>query len=182
MVAKKISTKTASPAPPIDDRILMLRGQKVMLDADLAELYGVTTARFNEQIRRNAERFPEDFMFQLSNQEVANLRSQFATSSSRTWGGRRYRPYVFTEHGALMAANVLNSSRAVEASVYVVRAFVRLREVLATNAELSKKLDSLEQKLSTHDQAITGLINAIRQLTAPPQTKKRGIGFVLDDE
>lgn len=173
--------KTRPPGPPIDDRILLLRGQKVMLDADLADLYGVTTARFNEQVRRNAERFPEDFMFQLSNQELAVLRSQFATSSTRTWGGRRYRPYVFTEHGALMAANVLNSPRAVETSVYVVRAFVRLREVLATNAELAKKLNALEKKLSTHDQAITGLISAIRQLTAPPPTKRRKIGFVIDE-
>jgi hypothetical protein len=121
-------------------------------------------------------------MFQLTADESDALRSQFATSKTIGRGGRRYLPYAFTEHGALMAANVLNSPRAVEASVYVVRAFVRLREVLATNAELAKKLDALEKRLSTHDQAITGIINAIRQLTAPPPTKRRKIGFVIDED
>ena len=109
----------------IASRIVVLRGQRVMLDADLAALYGVTTKRLNEQVRRNLERFPSDFMFQLTNQEVAILKSQFATSS---WGGKRKRPLAFTEHGALMAAMVLNSPRATEVSVYVVRAFVELRD------------------------------------------------------
>ena len=180
MISKKVVAKTVSSAPPIERRILLLRGQKVMLDKDLAELYAVETKRLNEQVRRNAERFPEDFMFQLTAEESEALRSQIATLKPGRGQHRKYLPYVFTEHGALMAANVLNSPRAVEASVYVVRAFVRLREVLASNAELAKKLDALEKKLSTHDQAITGLINAIRQLTAPPTTKKRGIGFLID--
>jgi hypothetical protein len=174
----------------IASRIIVLRGQRVMLDADLAALYGVTTKRLNEQVRRNLGRFPSDFMFQLTNQEVAILKSQFATSSSDArrlaWGGRRYTPHAFTEHGALMAAMVLNSPRATEVSVYVVRAFVELRDTLVAHKELAKRLDELEsrleRKLSTHDQAITGILDAIRQLMAPPEpTKKRRIGFVQND-
>jgi hypothetical protein len=180
------STKRSPPVLPVGEieaRIHLVRGQKVMLDADLAEFYGVTTKRLNEQVRRNPERFPSDFMFQLTNQEVAILRSQFATSSSaarrRGWGGRRYAPLAFAEHGALMAANVLNSPRAVEMSVYVVRAFVRLREVIASNKALAAKLEELERRLDTHDQAITGLIDAMRELMRPPPTgPKRKIGFV----
>jgi hypothetical protein len=157
-------------------RIHLLRGQKVMLDADLAELYGVPTKRLNEQVRRNSERFPPDFMFQLSAEEHAVLRSQSATSNVGR-GGRRYAPYAFTEHGALMAATVLNSPRAIEMSVFVVRAFVQLRELLATSRELAVKLDDLERRLSNHDQAIAELIHAIRQLTATPERKSRPIGF-----
>jgi len=167
----------------IASRIVVLRGQRVMLDADLAALYGVTTKRLNEQVRRNLERFPSDFMFQLINQEVAILKSQFATSS---WGGKRKRPLAFTEHGALMAAMVLNSPRATEVSVYVVRAFVELRDTLVAHKELAKRLDELEsrveRKLTTHDQAIAGILDTIRQLMAPPEpTKKRRIGFVQND-
>ncbi len=125
-----------------------MRG-RVMVDADLAALYDVSTGRFNEQVRRNLSRFPTDFMLQLTNQELAILRSQFATSSSRSWGGRRYRPYVFTEHGAIMAATVLISERAVEMSVYVVRAFVRMREVISQNKEIAKKLDALERRIDS---------------------------------
>ena len=180
--------KPAPPAPPryplgsIASAILLLRAQKVILDADLAALYGVETRRLNEQVRRNAERFPADFMFQLNAEELADLRSQFATSSLHTgkpaWGGRRYAPFAFTEHGAIMAATVLNSPRAIEASVYVVRAFVRLREVLASNQELAAKLDQLEKKLASHDQAIVGILEAIRQLMRPPAATARPIGFV----
>ena len=180
--------KPAPPAPPryplasIASAILLLRAQKVILDADLAALYGVETRRLNEQVRRNAERFPADFMFQLNAEELADLRSQFATSSQQTgkpaWGGRRYAPFAFTEHGAIMAATVLNSPRAIEASVYVVRAFVRLREVLASNQELAAKLDQLEKKLASHDQAIVGILEAIRQLMRPPAITSRPIGFV----
>ena len=174
----------------ITSRILVVRGQKVMLDMDLAGLYGVTTKRLNEQTRRNLDRFPSDFVFQLTVQEVAVLRSQFATSRmglpQRIWGGRRYSPYAFTEHGAIMAAMVLNSARAIEISVYVVRAFVQQRGVLVASTELAKRLDELEsrieRKLSTHDQAIAGILNAIRQLMAPPEpAKKRRIGFVQSD-
>jgi hypothetical protein len=174
------------PSARIEAKILLVRGHKVMLDADLAALYGVTTKRLNEQVRRNLERFPADFMFQLTDQELGILRSQFATSSSQTrqpaWGGRRTAPYAFTEHGAIMAATVLNSPRAIEVSVYVVRAFVRLREMIAANKELARKLEELEQRLDTHDQAITEILHAIRQLMAPAETKKRPIGFVVPEE
>ncbi len=175
----------------IASRILILRGQRTILDADLAALYGVTTKRLNEQVRRNAERFPADFMFQMTNQELVILRSQFATSSERAaWGGRRYAPYAFTEHGAIMAATVLNSPRAVEVSIYVVRAFVQLRDLLTGHKELARRLDQLEarmeRKLSTHDQAIVGILDAIRKLMAPPppppEPKRRRIGFVQSDD
>ena len=173
-------------APPlaieaIAGRIVLLRGQRVMLDADLAALYGIPTGRFNEAVRRNLARFPADFMFQLTNQELAALRSQIAISNAGR-GGRRYVPYAFTEHGAIMAANVLASPRAIEMSVHVVRAFVRLREMIGTNKELARKLDELERKLTTHDQAIAGLIDAIRELMSPPEPKRRPIGFVTPEE
>ncbi len=173
------------PLERVVSRIYLVRGQKAMLDADLAELYGVPTKRLNEQVRRNANRFPTDFAFQLTNQEVAILRSQIATSSwaARGHGGRRKRPLVFTEHGVIMAASVLNSPRAVEVSIYVVRAFVQLREMLASNKQLAQRLNDLERKLTTHDRAITDLIEAIRQLMTPPAPKKkRPIGFAPWEE
>jgi len=152
-----------------------------MLDADLAELYGVPTKRFNEQVKRNIDRFPADFMFQLTDEEHEALRSQFATSNVGR-GGRRYAPFAFTEHGAIMAATILNSPKAIEMSVFIVRAFVQLREILTTNKELAAKFVELEHKISSHDQAIAGLIDAIRQLMAPPDQKRRGIGFLTDQE
>lgn len=162
-------------AENIESRILLIRGQKVMLDADLAELYGVETKMLNRAVKRNPERFPEDFMFQLTAEEIANLRFQFGTSS---WGGRRYLPYVFTEHGALMLGNVLKSEQAVEMSLMVVRAFVRMRELVAGNKDLAQKLNQLERKVGAHDKAIAEIINAIRQLMAPEEPKKkRPIGF-----
>jgi hypothetical protein len=164
--------------------ILVLRGQRVLLDTELADLYGVTTKRFNEQVRRNRERFPTDFMFQLTAEEAEALRSQIATSKAAGRGGRRYLPYAFTEHGAIMAATVLNSPRAVEMSVYVVRAFVKLRELLVSNKELARRLDELEarieKKLATHDHAIAAILSAIRQLMNPPPPKRRPIGFTAD--
>jgi phage regulator Rha-like protein len=171
-----------APMVPLErlvSRIFLIRGQKVMLDADLAELYGVTTKRLNEQVKRNIERFPPDFMFQLNAREHHSLRSQFATSKATAGrGGRRYFPFVFTEHGAIMAAAMLDSERAVQISVYVVRAFVQLREMLSSNKKLAHKLTELERELATHDQAITELIEAIRQLMTPPEAKKkRPIGF-----
>ena len=171
------------PLERIVSRILLLRGQKVILDADLAELYGVSTGRFNEQVRRNRDRFPSDFMFQLTNQEVERLRSQIAISIGETRrigrGGRRYLPHAFTEDGAIMAAPILSTPRATEVSVYVVRAFVRLREMVAGNKELSKTLDELERRVSHHDEAITNIVKAIRELAIPPEPKpKRRIGFV----
>jgi len=164
------------PIEATAQRILVVRDRRVVLDSDLAVLYGVTPKRFNEQVRRNLRRFPADFMFKLTNQEVANLRSQFATSS---WGGRRYAPFVFTEHGAIMAATILNSPKATQVSVYVVRAFVQLRAALATNRKIIERLDTLEQKFCTHDRAIGEILAAIRALAAPPDSpSKRRIGFV----
>jgi hypothetical protein len=169
-------------AGKIESSILLIRGQRVMLDSELAALYGVTTKRLNEQINRNLGRFPDDFMFQLTKDEADILRSQFATSRSQH-GGRRHRPYAFTEHGAIMAASVLNSEKAVKVSVYVVRAFVKLREMLSTHKELAGKLAELERKLQRHDTQILTLIEAIRQLLEPPPApRRRRIGFVTDQE
>jgi phage regulator Rha-like protein len=164
---------------PVESRILVLRQQKVILDTDLAELYGVPVKRLNEQVKRNQERFPSDFMFQLNPEEHESLRSQNATSKKEARGGRRYPPYAFTEHGAIMAATVLSSERAVEMSVFVVRAFVRLREMLATNQQLASKIDELEQRLDTHDASIQDLIEAIRELMIPEPATGRTIGFEL---
>jgi len=160
--------------------ILLIRGERVILDADLARLYGVTTKRLNEQVRRNIGRFPLDFMFQLTGEDVECLRSQFATLDRRPGRGQysKYLPLVFTEHGAIMAANVLNSPCAVQASVFVVRAFVRLRNALAQHKELAAKLNELEGKVEKHDQQIVALIQAIRQLMTPPNDPPRKpIGF-----
>jgi len=157
---------------------MILRGQKVNLDTDLAELYGVSVGRFNEQVKRNQQRFPADFMFQLTAKEDQILRSQIAVSRKKH-GGRRYLPYAFTEHGAIMAATVLNSKRAIEMSVFVVRAFVRMRELLANNRQLAAKINQLEHRLETHDSAIQELIEAIKELMAPAGTPRRKIGFQL---
>ena len=158
--------------------ILVLRGRRVLLDAELAVLYGVTTRRLNEQVRRNRKRFPDDFLFELTTEEFANLKSRFATSS---WGGRRKRPLAFTEHGAIQAATILNSPRAVEMSVHVVRAFVKLREVLSSNRELARRFEQLESrldsKLTEHDEAIAAILSAIRELMRPRDPPRRGIGF-----
>ena len=162
----------------VDSRILILRHQRVILDSDLAELYGVTVKQLNQQIRRNRDRFPMDFMFRVTPQEDQILRSQIVTSSKKH-GGRRYPPYAFTEHGAIMAATVLNSKRAVEMSVFVVRAFVRMREMLAKNRQLAAKINELDRRLETHDTAIQDIIEAIKELMAPERPSKRGIGFQL---
>jgi hypothetical protein len=153
--------------------IRSVRGERVILDSDLARLYGVTTARLNQQVRRNAERFPADFMFQVTKEEHESLMLQFATSK-RGRGGQRKLPLMFTEHGAIMAANVLNSQRAIRASVEVVRAFVHLRRILASNEELALKLAELEKK---YDHQFKIVFDAIRQLMTPPQSKREPIGF-----
>jgi hypothetical protein len=169
------------PTEDIARAILVLRGQRVILDRELAAIYGVSTGRLNEAVKRNAERFPADFKFQLTAQEIENLKSQFAISS---WGGRRYRPFAFTEHGAIQAANVLNSPRAVTMGVYVVRAFVQLRELLSSNKELAGQFAQLEarldKKLAKHDEAIAVILSAIRHLMNPPAPKRRPIGFTAD--
>jgi hypothetical protein len=166
----------------IAQSILILRGHRVLLDSELAVLYGVTTKRFNEQVKRNLARFPADFMFRLSEDEAVALRSQFATLKTGRGQHRKYLPHAFTEHGAIMAAMILNSSRAVEMSVYVVRAFVHLRDLLASNRQLAEKFAELERKVSSHDQAIVGILKAIRELMNPPELKKRPIGFTANLE
>ena len=163
---------------PVESRILILRHQKVILDVDLAELYAVPVKRLNEQVKRNRERFPGDFMFQLTAKEHRILRSQFATSNG-VRGGRRYRPYAFTEHGATMAATILNSKRAIRMSVFVVRAFVRLREMMASNRAIALKIAELERRLETHDDAIQDLLQAIKELMFPKHVRRRRIGFEL---
>jgi phage regulator Rha-like protein len=184
-----MKTKTSViPQQPVEDFIHLIRGQRIILDADLARVYGVPTKRLNEAVKRTLERFPSDFAFLLKPQEVASLRSQIATSKRR--GGRRYLPRAFTEYGAIMAANVLNSPRAVQMSVFVVRAFVKMREVLAQNGELAKKLAELERRLTdrldVHEKAIVHILDEIKKLMEPlppqPEPKRRAIGFHVQSE
>lgn len=165
-------------ASAVQSRILLLRHQRVILDTDIADLYGVPVKVLNQQVKRNRERFPADFVFRLTSKEDAVLRSQFVTSKQGR-GGRRYAPYAFTEHGAIMAATVLNSERAVQMSVFVVRAFVRLREMLATNRKLAGKIDELENRLDTHDSTIQDLIEAIKELMKPEDPPRKSIGFQI---
>ena len=165
------------PIERIERLILLIRGHKVMLDSDLADLYGVTTKRLNEQVRRNLSRFPEDFMFQLTESEARLLRSQFATSKEGR-GGRRYPPYAFTEQGVAMLSSVLNSERAVQVNIEIMRAFVRLRQILASNKELAKRLDELERK---YDAQFKVVFDAIRELMRPQESKKRPIGFLVEE-
>lgn len=167
------------PTDAISAAIMIVRGQRIMLDADLARLYGVETRVLIQAVKRNLDRFPPDFMFQLTRQEHANLKSHFVISS---WGGRRTLPYAFTEQGVAMLSSVLRSPQAIAVNVEIMRAFVRLREWLASNKELAAKLVELERKLSSHDQAIAGILNAIRELMKPPETKKRPIGFATPKE
>ena len=170
---------TYAPIKRIEDMIFLVRAQRVMLDSDLAVVYGVPVKRLNEQVRRNPDRFPSSFGFQLVEKEWDDLRSQFATSKGR--GGRRYLPWVFTEHGALQLASVLNSKIAVEASIRVVQVFVSMREQLAAHKELAGKLAELENRITGHDEAIVELFEAIRQLVEPPLPEKRKpIGFLRE--
>ncbi len=166
------------PVFAVETQIFLLRQQRVILDIHLAELYDVPVKRLNEQVKRNQERFPSDFMFQLTIKEQDALRSQTATSKKGR-GGRRYRPYAFTEHGAIMAATVLNSKKAVAMSVFVVRAFVRLREMLATNRRLAMKIHELEKRMDGNDETLIDLFDAIRELMAIKRSPRRRIGFQL---
>jgi ORF6N domain len=159
----------------IDTRIFMMRGQKIMVDSDLADLYRVATKVFNQAVRRNLNRFPKDFMFRLTAKEMKILRSQIVTSS---WGGRRTLPYAFTEQGVAMLSSVLNSERAVQVNIAIMRAFVKLREILTTHRELAEKIAELESKYRQHDDKIQDVFEAIRELLEPPQVSpKRRIGF-----
>ncbi len=167
------------PIEQVERIILLIRCQKVILDSDLAKLYGVSTKRLNEQVRRNRDRFPNDFMFQLTREEkakvVANCDHLSRLKFSSTF------PHAFTEHGAIMAASILNTPRAIEASIFVVRAFVKLRELLATHKELAQKLVDLEQRLEDHDEQIQDIFEAIRQLMAPPERTQKKIGFEVKE-
>ena len=166
----------------IDSFIFSIRGQRVMLDSDLARIYGVSTTRLNEQLKRNLDRFPDDFAFQLERQEVTALISQIAISKTGR-GGRQKLPWVFSEHGAIMLASVLKSSVAVEASVRVIRAFVYLREQIGANGELGRKFAELEKRLDGHDESLATLFEAIRQLLEPETPKsRREIGFHIKEK
>ena len=188
-------SKEIVPALRIAQSICLLRGQKVMLDFDLAALYGVATKVLNQAVKRNRERFPADFMFQLTAEETSNLRSQFVTLRSQTIGNQliamnrsqfvtlkrgqniKYRPYAFTEEGVAMLSSVLNSARAINVNIAIMRAFVKLRETLETNRELARKFAELEKRVGKHDAKIDAILDAIRQLMAPPEEPRREIGF-----
>ena len=165
---------TIIPDSRIENRIFFIRGKKVMLDRNLAELYGVETKFLNRAVKRNIERFPEHFMFQLSKEELASLRFHFGTS---TRGGRRYLPYAFTENGVAMLSSVLNSERAIHVNIQIMRTFTKLREMLATHKELAHKLAEIERKIERHDDEIKAVFDAIRGLMTPPEPKKKKIGF-----
>jgi hypothetical protein len=171
--------KTIMSKEMIQQTILLIRGQKVILDSDLAKIYGVQTKRLNEQVRRNKERFPGDFMFQLNKEEALELSKSRSQNAALKHGHNiKYLPYVFTEHGALMAANVLNSTRAVQMSVYVIRAFVRMREAFVDNQILHKRLAEIETVLLSHDGCLRDLYKKIEPLLMPPpEPPKRRIGF-----
>jgi phage regulator Rha-like protein len=195
-MSTQANTATAPAVPAVESislSIATLRGQRVILDSDLAALYGVETKRFNEAIKRNGARFPADFMFQLQAAESDSLRSQFATLKTGRGQHRKYQPYVFTEHGAIMAAMVLNSPRAVEVSIYVVRAFVRLREAALLHKDLAARLQEIEERTErlemNHDAfsrntraQLKQVVEALRELTTPPEPHKRPIGFVTPQD
>jgi hypothetical protein len=164
------------PVDRIEQAILLIRGEKVILDAELAVLYGVETKVLVQAVKRHLDRFPQDFMFQLTKEEFDHLRSQIVTSSR--WGGRRYPPYAFTEQGVAMLSSVLNSPRAIQVNIEIMRAFIRLRRMLATHEELARKLEELEQK---YDEQFQVVFEAIRQLMAPPEPERRRIGFHSDE-
>jgi hypothetical protein len=173
-------SKEIIPIQQIAQIIRVIRGEKVLLDFDLAPLYGVTTGNLNKAMRRNRERFPSDFMFQLTAAEAQSLIFQFGIAKGR--GGRRHRPYAFTEQGVAMLSSVLNSSRAVKVNIAIMRAFVKLRQTLETNRELARKFDELERRVGKHDEKIDAILEAIRQLMAPPEKPKREIGFHVREQ
>jgi hypothetical protein len=169
------------PLEKIEKNIYLIRGQKVMLDRDLAELYGIETKVLKQAVRRNLDRFPSDFMFELTGKEFTILRSQIVTSRSPQWGGLRYRPMAFTEQGVAMLSSVLKSKRAIEVNITIMRVFVRLREMISTHKELAHKLSELERNVKDHDQQIQAIFEAIHQLMAPPKTKTKKIGFKVKE-
>jgi hypothetical protein len=168
------------PNELIENRILLIRDQKVMIDSDLAKLYGVTTKRLNEQVKRNKKRFPVDFMFKLTKKEKAEVVANCDHLDKLKYSPNL--PFAFTEHGAIMVAAVLSSSRSIEMSIFVVRAFIRLRQILSTHIELARKLRELELKINSHDEHIRTIFEALNQLLTPPEKPKRKIGFTIGDE
>ncbi|MFZ3122659.1 MAG: ORF6N domain-containing protein [Thermodesulfovibrionales bacterium] len=162
------------PVEIIERKIYLIRSQKVMLDSDLAKLYGVPIKRLNEQVRRNLKRFPSDFMFQLTKEEADSLRSQIASLKNGRGEHRKYLPYAFTENGVAMLSSILNSERAIDVNIQIMRTFTKLREMLLTHKDLQKKIEELERK---YDMQFKVVFDAIRQLMAPPEPKKRKIGF-----
>lgn len=180
---KRRNNSKIAPAR-IEPLIFTVRGRRVLMDSDLASIYGVTTARLNEQVKRNVDRFPEDFCHQLTAVEwknIRSLRSQIAILDKGRGKHRKYPPYVFTEHGAIMVANILKTPRAVQMSVFVVRAFVRLREMTLVHEDIAGKLAELERRVGQHDAHIQAIIEAIRQLMAPPARPKREMGFRVEE-
>jgi hypothetical protein len=186
MNGSRSSRTVTVPVEGVSRAILVLRGHKVLLDTQLAALYGVSTKRFNEQVRRNRRRFPADFMFQLTAEESRALRSQFATLKRGRGQHRKYLPYAFTEQGVAMLSSVLRSARAIAVNIQIMRAFVCMRELLISNRELAQKLNQLEarleKKLTSHDEAIAAILSAIRELMNPAPPKRRGIGFTANLE
>jgi len=176
-VARISNAKSLVPAVIIERRIYMIRGQKVMLDADLAGLYQVETSNLNKAVKRNLDRFPIDFMFQLTRQEAESLRFQTGISNGDGRGGRRYLPYVFTEHGVAMLSSVLNSARAVQINILIIRAFMRLREMLASHKDLARKIERLEMRQKKHGDDLAAVCRLIVSLIETPEKPKRAIGF-----
>jgi phage regulator Rha-like protein len=168
--------KHVIPLETIEQKIFLIRGHKVMMDRDLARLYGVTTFNLNKAVKRNLDRFPEDFMFQLTAEEFESLRFQIGMSKKGR-GGRRYLPYTFTEQGVAMLSSVLRSKRAIQVNIAIMRTFVKLRRILSTHKILAQKLKELERKIEKHDVEIQTIFEAIRQLMKPPEKPKRKIGF-----
>jgi hypothetical protein len=160
--------------PLIESKIYLIRGQKVMLDFDLAEMYGVETKRLKEQVRRNIERFPEDFMFELAPEEFRTLRSQIATSN---WGGTRYTPFAFTEHGVLMLSSVLRSDQAIQVNIQIMRVYSKMKELLVMHKDILVKLEQLEKKTDRHDEQIDLIFDYIKKLVEPPTERTERIGF-----
>ena len=170
------TTSLAVSVQIVERKIYLIRGHKVMIDDDLAELYGVPTRELNQQVQRNRKRFPEDFMFQLSKEEAEALRSQFVISKPGR-GGRRYLPYAFTEPGVAMLSSVLNSEHAIEVNITIMRAFIKLRQMLESNEELNRKFATVIRKLSTHDKYFRVVFDELRKLTEEPSRPRKAIGF-----
>lgn len=180
-MASKKQAENLTVIEAIDEKIYLVRGQKVMLDSDLAQVYQVETKMLNRAVKRNLDRFPEDFMFQLTDEETKSLRFQIGTSNTGR-GGRRYSPYVFTEHGAVMLASVLNSPTAIEASIKVVRAFIKMRSIVALHHDLAERIEELEKTTDKHDQKFAVVSHLLGEILRDPKFLKREIGFIEDEK